>query len=242
MLSNLPSLVLGTSLLTFTQLACANTQPKVVHEHRASAPPGWSQTGRVDPNAPLNLRIGLTQQNLEKAEVTSPLTLLSPPSKSKTPQAYILSVSDPKSPTYGKHWTPEQIASTFAPSPATASAVTSWLLSSGFATHAISPSSSGGWLNINTTFAEAEALLEAEYHVYEHAETGTTHVATQSYSLPRVLAGKHVDMVLPSVHFDVRPVKAGARGVKTRQKAPAQPVASGKGKGTTSGPRTKVVQ
>jgi len=43
--------------------------PAVVHEARKAAPPGWQQIGRVEGGAPLMLKIGLAQSNLEKADV-----------------------------------------------------------------------------------------------------------------------------------------------------------------------------
>lgn len=62
-----------------------------------------------------------------------------------------------------------------------------------------------GWVRVNTTFAQAEALLDAKYHHYVHKRSGTKQVAATSYSLPRHLAGTHIDLVLPSVHFDAKP-------------------------------------
>jgi len=42
---------------------------KVVHESRAAAPQGWQRVKKVQPDAPMNLKIALTQQNLDKADV-----------------------------------------------------------------------------------------------------------------------------------------------------------------------------
>jgi len=46
------------------------TVPVVVHEARKAAPPGWQQVDRVQGGAPLMLKIGLAQSNLEKADVS----------------------------------------------------------------------------------------------------------------------------------------------------------------------------
>jgi len=40
-----------------------------VHESRAAAPQGWQRVKKVQPDAPMNLKIALTQQNLDKADV-----------------------------------------------------------------------------------------------------------------------------------------------------------------------------
>jgi len=138
-----------------------------------------------------------------------------------------MSVSDPKSPNYGQHWTPQQVAETFAPSSDSVAAVNNWLLSAGFTSSQLSGSVSMGWVNINTTFAQAESLLDAEYHVYEHSRSGAQQVATKSYSLPNSLAGVHVDLVLPSVHFDALPPQSMTKkmpGMKYEkgQKKPAK--------------------
>jgi tripeptidyl-peptidase I len=69
----------------------------VVHEKRAQIPRGWTQQGNLDPNFVLPMRIGLAQQNLDRAH------------------EFIHDVSDPKSKNFGKHWTPKQVAETFAP-------------------------------------------------------------------------------------------------------------------------------
>lgn len=116
-------------------------------------------------------------------------------------QAYLMDVSDPTSANFGKHWTAQQVADTFKPSEVTVKAVNNWLLNAGFSQDQLSGGASG-WMNVNTTFAEAEALLDAEYHMYQHEQTGTQQVATSSYTLPSHLSRSHVDFVLPSVHFD----------------------------------------
>jgi len=136
-----------------------------------------------------------------------------------------MGVSDPKSVNYGKvmilfnyslvlpfpdldeqHWTAKQVADTFAPSTTTVTAVNDWLVGAGFDKSQLLGSPSQGWVRVNTTFAQAEALLNAEYHHYVHKRSGAKQVATSSYSLPRHLAGHHIDLVLPSVHFDAAPL------------------------------------
>lgn len=56
----------------------------VLHEKRDGAPHQWSKRSRAHPDEVLPIRIGLVQSNLHKAE------------------EYMLDVSDPSSPNFGK--------------------------------------------------------------------------------------------------------------------------------------------
>lgn len=56
---------------------------------------------------------------------------------------------------------------------------------------------------MNTTIAEAEDLLQAEYHIYDHP-SGVSHIGCREYSLPSHLSSDHIDIILPSVHFDAK--------------------------------------
>jgi tripeptidyl-peptidase I len=72
------------------------------------------------------------------------------------------------------------------------------------------------WITLKVTREEAERLLEAEYFVYEH-DTGQTHVACESYSIPHRLQ-KHIDIVTPTVHFDA-PIRPGGGALSKRDPA-----------------------
>lgn len=64
--------------------------------------------------------------------------------------------------------------------------------------------SGGNWLEANVTISEAEELLQTDYYVYSHEPSGTEHIACgTAYHLPEHVA-KHVDLVTPTLHFDVR--------------------------------------
>lgn len=74
-------------------------------------------------------------------------------------------------------------------------------------------------------------MLHTEYYIYEHAEGGVSHIACQSYSLPEDLSAQHVDIILPSIHFDAKPNPprdVGKRSVKRQTQEP-QPVVSSSG-------------
>jgi tripeptidyl-peptidase-1 len=74
------------------------------------------------------------------------------------------------------HWTPARVAEHFAPTDETVHAVTSWITESGFAKERVRVSQSKGWVVLNASVAETEALLNTEYHIYVHESTGKKHI------------------------------------------------------------------
>ncbi|EME48187.1 hypothetical protein DOTSEDRAFT_51412 [Dothistroma septosporum NZE10] len=87
----------------------------VVHEAMVGEPLAWMKERRVEAGVVLPLRIGLKQRNLENAE------------------QYVYDVADPDSPNYGKHWTAQQVAETFAPAKESTDAAIVWLEEHGIA-------------------------------------------------------------------------------------------------------------
>jgi tripeptidyl-peptidase-1 len=87
-----------------------------------------------------------------------------------------MDVSHPDSPSYGKHWSATQVAEHFAPSQDTIDAVRAWLAEEGVHPDRIRLSFAKNWIEFNATATEAEALIQAEYQVYKHRQTGHTHV------------------------------------------------------------------
>lgn len=86
----LPSFLVGFVLLLVVESAIT---PYTVHEKRDTTSSEWLKIDdKADGNAPIRLSIALAQQNLESAS------------------EYLMSVSDPKSLNYGKHWTAEQVS------------------------------------------------------------------------------------------------------------------------------------
>ena len=124
----------------------------VVHEKRAFDPvEDWVRTRKLEADKVLPMRFGLTQQNLHRIE------------------EMLMSVSHPSSPSYGKHFTPEEVVDTFAPSPETIATVVKWLHDAGLHKDRHRLSVSKGWIEVNATVAEVEDLLDTEYHVYTHS-------------------------------------------------------------------------
>lgn len=146
-----PSLVVLLSLSVTAQgAAVPNTH--VVHETREISTSRWLKRDRLSSNVVLPMRIGLKQQNLDRGH------------------DYLMDVSHPESENYAKHWTPEEIIDMFAPAQATIDTVKEWLADFGIDARRITNSGNKGWLAFDATASEAEALLHAKYHYYEHAE------------------------------------------------------------------------
>ena len=76
-------------------------------------------------------------------------------------------------------------------------------MAAGIDSSRISLSQSKSWISLDTTAAEAEALLQTQYHIYEHS-SGQAHVASELYSVPAHLSEDHIDIIMPTVHFDVK--------------------------------------
>lgn len=156
----------------------------VVHERRSVPPENWRKHSRLHPATVFPIRIGLTQQNLHRAE------------------DFINEVSHPDSPYYGQHWSQKKVAEMFAPKQETVDAVHGWLSESGIELNRVKMTQSMTWMEFNATASEAESLLRTEYYLYQHP-TGHTHVACNEYSIPSHLT-EHIDIVTPTVHFDKR--------------------------------------
>ncbi|GBE84894.1 Aorsin [Sparassis crispa] len=158
--------------------------PRVVHESRRSLPHGLAAVRRANPDVVLPFRVGLAQSNLE------------------TLDAYLMDVSHPESPNYGKHWNAGKIAQTFRPSKESVDTVRAWLVDGGIDAQRVKLSGSGGWLVANVTIAEAESLLGTEYYVYQYEDDVKEHIGChEKYHLPEHVS-KHVEIVTPTLHFD----------------------------------------
>lgn len=184
----MPLLYQSLVCLTLSFIATALTSPRIVHERRDAAPSGWRTVRRANADLKLPLRIALAQPNLAHLD------------------DYLLEVSHPESPSYGKHWSAAKVAETFKPSPDAVKAVLDWLEDEGVETHRVKLSKGGSWVHADVTITEAESLLGTEYHVYQHGASGTEHIACEEkYHLPEHVA-EHVDLVMPTLHFDVHTI------------------------------------
>jgi tripeptidyl-peptidase-1 len=77
--------------------------------------------------------------------------------------------------------TSDEVIRLFAPSDKAVAIVQEWLVASGISPGRITHSDNKGWLAFDATTEEAENLLHAEYHEYEHASTGNKAAACDMY-------------------------------------------------------------
>ena len=176
----------GCGLLTYAfAFPTASSKRHVLHERRERLPTNWARDAELHSESLLPLRIALTQNNLDKAD------------------EYLMDVSNPTSPNYGKHWTAQEVAEAFAPSDITIKSVVRWLADAGITSDRITQSRGLNWLHADLKLHEAESLLRTKYYRYTHAETGHTHVACEEYSVPEDVQS-YVDFITPTVHFDRR--------------------------------------
>ena len=149
-------------LFAFAVVALAATfprssSPSVIHERRRYAHHKLVQGQRVDGDSVVTFRIALKQKSLEHG------------------YNYLLNVSHPSSPHYGKLWTAGQVRETFCPSEESIDHVRVWLVSSGIER----VTDSRAWLSFETTIARVEELMESEYYEYEDHETGAIRIGCE---------------------------------------------------------------
>ncbi|OSD03928.1 family S53 protease [Trametes coccinea BRFM310] len=151
-----------------------------VHEAREDIPEGFVHSGPAPQDTVLNLRLALVQSDpagLEKA---------------------LMDVSTPSSALYGQHLSKEEVEKFVAPSPDSVAAVQAWLADNGIDAKTISPA--GDWLSFAIPVSKANELLDTDFAVFTHEETGKTSIRTLAYSIPADLKG-HVDLVHPTITF-----------------------------------------
>ncbi|KAH7369691.1 protease S8 tripeptidyl peptidase-like protein I [Rhexocercosporidium sp. MPI-PUGE-AT-0058] len=171
-----------SAVLSLAALCNAAPSPikHVLHEERAVESRDWVRGARLEKSAIVPMKIGLTQTNLHLG------------------YDYLMDVSSSDSDNYGKHWTPEQVHDAFAPKKETVESITQWLTDSGIQDSRIMFYENKGWISVDVTVEEIEALLLAEYHEHEHSQTSKVRVGTDRYHVPEHLAS-HIDYITPGI-------------------------------------------
>jgi tripeptidyl-peptidase I len=83
-----------------------------------------------------------------------------------------------------------------SPTQESVDAVNAWLKEAGVTATTVSPA--GDWLSVSVPVSKANELLDAQFTVYKHADTGKEAIRTLSYSIPAALVG-HLDFVHPTI-------------------------------------------
>ncbi|PNY22467.1 Aorsin [Tolypocladium capitatum] len=165
----------------------------VLHEARSptatgqfNGPRHWKRGNRVDPDAIVPLRIGLTQNNLHLG------------------YEKLMDVAHPSSDRFGKHLSEEDVHDLFAPSDETITEVHSWLVSMGINETDIRQYSNKGWLAVDLPVSKVEDMFLTQYH--EHEREGVLRIGCDEYHVPRHLSG-HIDYIVPGVKLSAPMVK-----------------------------------
>ncbi|KAI0328756.1 family S53 protease [Cubamyces sp. BRFM 1775] len=159
-----------------------------VHETKATIPPDFQLVGPASPDTVLNLRVALVRGDLVGLEKV------------------LMDVSTPSSPLYGQHLTKEEADAFMAPKPESVDAVNAWLKENDITV--TKTSSTGDWLSFSIPVSKANDLLDADFSVFNHTDSGKTMIRTLAYSIPSDLQG-HLDLIHPTVIF-TRPLTGPA--------------------------------
>ncbi|KAI1269170.1 peptidase S8/S53 domain-containing protein [Xylariaceae sp. FL1019] len=189
----------GFSLLLLATAAAAALVPRshVVHEKREINEPRWVKKGRAVDSHIVPVRIGLAQSNLDRG------------------YEYMMSVSHPSSPDYGKHWTSAEVIETFRPSDDSVYDVSAWLEENGITN--VTHTDNKAWLAFDAPVSVIESLLYTEYHEYEDLKTRTASVATDQYHLP-IAIRHHIDYITPGVALRAVQPKRNVDGISAVDK------------------------
>ena len=85
-----------------------------------------------------------------------------------------------------------------APTEETTSAVTAWLAEHDVTATPLTPA--GDWVGFTVPVSKANEMLDADFSVFTHDETGKEAIRTLSYSIPAELQG-HLDLVHPTITY-----------------------------------------
>ncbi|KAJ5113386.1 subtilisin-like protein [Penicillium angulare] len=172
-------LSVALAIVALTGAAPASVK-HVLHEKREKNGYDWVKGDRVESDAVLPVRIGLSQNNLEKG------------------YDYLMEVSDPNSGRYGKYWSADDVHDMFAPSKEAVDSVRQWLESSGIDPSRVVHSDNKGWIAFDAYAHEAERLFLAEFYEHKHASSSSMKIGCDQYHVPEHIQG-HIDYITPGV-------------------------------------------
>ncbi|KAI1858042.1 uncharacterized protein JN550_012935 [Neoarthrinium moseri] len=142
----------------------------------------WGKIERPRSDAVLPMRIGLKQRNLQQGH------------------DLLMDISNPSSANYGKHLTASEVIDLFAPLEDSFDAVKSWLVKSGIPASRISKSLNRQWVQFDAPVGHVEDLIMADYHIYEHSDSGVQSIACEEYHVPKHIQD-HIDYITPGIRL-----------------------------------------
>lgn len=156
-------------LLAFASLALSAPSRDLLVKESRSIPDGWKRLEAASPTHVLSLRLALAQPNMDRLHER------------------LYEVSDPDHELYGRHLSKKEVEQLTAPSDQDRLAVREWLESNGINSGngmLKRSTANGDWIDLKIPVAKARDLFGADFHLYEHSETGEKLVRTTEYSLP----------------------------------------------------------
>ncbi|KAJ7318401.1 subtilisin-like protein, partial [Mycena albidolilacea] len=175
--------MLFRKLANFFTIISAVSGSLVVHETRGAAPAGFFSQGAAPVTDLLNLRFGLTPNNLSGL------------------QERLVSISTPGNLDFRQWLSKDEVKSFVQPSNETVAAFNSFAAVNGLKPTVISPN--GDWLSLTLNVSQANQLFGAQFEKFSHASLTEPITRTLTVSLPSELIG-HVDVVHPSTSFTGR--------------------------------------
>ncbi|PSR87075.1 hypothetical protein PHLCEN_2v5245 [Hermanssonia centrifuga] len=151
-----------------------------VHESREEVPKGFVQQGAAPPDTVLNMRIALTQNDIDGLHEA------------------LMDVSTPSSPLYGQHLSKSKVEAFVAPSEDAVQAVNAWFSENSISVTTISPA--GDWMAFEIPVSKANEILDTKFMVFQHTESGEQTIRTLAYSIPSDLRS-HIQLVHPTITF-----------------------------------------
>jgi len=185
------------------RLLVAVSSARIQLESPISVPGSWTLTGPAEPEQTTSVYFFLSHPtgSVQKLEET------------------LLAVSDPRSPSYGKHLSNDELRAMMF-NPEADATLHAWL-----ATHNVtetSPTLVGDMVKASITAAQAEAMFETKMNLYTRQFQSATHkvLRATSYTIPEELASA-VTIIGDIIHFPAEPrtpIVVGAEADKTGRK------------------------
>ena len=180
-------------LIPITSIAALSTGPTLsfangakIMESLGDIPRGWKVRGTPAADAPVTLRIAMTQ-----------------PREAMLNQA-LLDMSTPGHARYGQHMKRDELKALLRPESHASAAVVAWLKQSGIDNIV----DDGEWINFSTDISVAERMLHTQFHVYGSEVKKIQKLRTLRYSVPENLH-QYIDMIQPTTRFgELRPQRS----------------------------------
>ena len=119
---------------------------------------------------------------------------------------HLLSVSDPKSESYGKHWTYEQVHELLTPSETSLDAVHRWLRRSHIKDEDISRiTPNGDFIEVKTTIGNANHMLNTKFGYWKHEKADLKHIRVEEHYFVPKHVRNHLDFISPTLRFPLSP-------------------------------------